>query len=220
MYLGLDLGTSSLKGLLINEQQRPVASVTAELEIMRPAPGYSEQDPAGWIRACEKVLDALAADHPAQMSAIKGIGLSGQMHGATLIDQGDNVLRPSILWNDTRSYLEAAHLDANPIFRAISGNIVFFKTDEPVLAFERRHHDKVLICLFNLSKNKLAVELDGLTGAKLAAVSRNASLKEQQLHLAANGFALIVPGETANGKISLNYKKTTARRQRKKKAEK
>jgi len=139
MYLGLDLGTSSLKGLLIDEQQRLVGSATAELEIMRPAPGWSEQDPADWIRACEKVLDRLVEDYPTQMSALGAIGLSGQMHGATLLDDSDIPLRPAILWNDTRSYLEAAQLDANPLFRDLSANIVFPGFTAPKLVWVQRH---------------------------------------------------------------------------------
>ncbi|MBX8828568.1 FGGY family carbohydrate kinase, partial [Ochrobactrum sp. SFR4] len=70
-------------------------------------------------------LLALKASHPKGMAAVKGIGLSGQMHGAVLLDQHAQVLRPAILWNDSRSHIQAARLDADPQFRAISGNIVF-----------------------------------------------------------------------------------------------
>ncbi|VAW21271.1 Xylulose kinase [hydrothermal vent metagenome] len=143
MYLGLDLGTSSLKGLLIDQQQRLVGSASAALEIMRPAAGWSEQDPADWIAACEKVLDQLVANYPGQMSALCAIGLSGQMHGATLVDEAGNPLRPSILWNDTRSHKEAAELDADPDFRAISGNIVFPGFTAPKLVWVKRHEPEI-----------------------------------------------------------------------------
>ena len=123
MYLGLDLGTSGLKALLIDAQQRVVASVTAPLTLSRPFPGWSEQAPQAWIAAAERTLDELKAEHGAELAAVEGIGLSGQMHGATLLDGAGEVLRPCILWNDTRSHLEAARLDAEPRFRAISGNI-------------------------------------------------------------------------------------------------
>ncbi|VAW20419.1 Maltodextrin glucosidase [hydrothermal vent metagenome] len=101
----------------------------------------------------------------------------------------------------------------------MGGNIKFYDTSEPVLAFERRQHtngneqdnegdnDKTLICLFNLSKQKLVIELDGLSGARLAPVSRAAHLSAQQLQLDANGFALIFPGKTNSREISLHYKK-------------
>ncbi|WP_071796654.1 xylulokinase [Natronohydrobacter thiooxidans] len=123
MYLGLDLGTSGLKGLVIDAGGAVVAEASAPLSVARPHPGWSEQDPADWIAAGEAVLRALAGK--IDMAAIAGIGLSGQMHGATVLDASDTVLRPSILWNDTRSHAQAARLDADPRFRAVSGNIVF-----------------------------------------------------------------------------------------------
>lgn len=125
MYLGIDLGTSGVKALLIDDAQTVIGSAHGELDVSRPHPGWSEQDPAHWIDACRTAIDGLRAAHPKEFSAIAGIGLSGQMHGATLLDERDQVLRPCILWNDTRSYREAAALDADPVFRAITGNIVF-----------------------------------------------------------------------------------------------
>ncbi|MBB5702819.1 xylulokinase [Ochrobactrum daejeonense] len=125
MYLGLDLGTSGVKALLIDDGQAVIGFAHGELDVSRPHPGWSEQDPAQWIEACRMAIEALRAAHPKAFSAVAGIGLSGQMHGATLLDEQDRVLRPCILWNDTRSYREAAELDADPAFRAITGNIVF-----------------------------------------------------------------------------------------------
>ncbi|MGN6449061.1 MAG: xylulokinase [Brucella intermedia] len=125
MYLGIDLGTSGVKALLIDDAQTVIGSAHGELDVSRPHPGWSEQDPAHWIDACRTAIDGLRTAHPKEFSAIAGIGVSGQMHGATLLDERDQVLRPCILWNDTRSYREAAALDADPAFRAITGNIVF-----------------------------------------------------------------------------------------------
>ncbi len=125
MYLGLDLGTSSVKALLIDGDQAIVGAGHGALDVDRPHPGWSEQDPAHWIRATEQAVGELKAKFPAQLAAVKGIGLSGHMHGATLLDADDKVRRPCILWNDTRSYLQAARLDADPRFRALTGNIVF-----------------------------------------------------------------------------------------------
>jgi xylulokinase len=125
MYLGLDLGTSGVKALLIDENQSVIGSGTGTLEISRPHSGWSEQDPSHWIKATEDALAALKATHGKELAAVKGIGLSGQMHGATLLDANDQALRPCILWNDTRSHEEAADLDSDPKFRAHSGNIVF-----------------------------------------------------------------------------------------------
>src|SRR5690606_19629142 len=125
MYLGLDLGTSGVKALLIDDNQAVIGSGHGALEVSRPHHGWAEQDPADWIRACDEAISELRAAHPGGLAAVQGIGLSGQMHGATLLDDSDRVLRPCILWNDTRSHAEAAALDADPRFRQITGNIVF-----------------------------------------------------------------------------------------------
>ncbi|NDR55732.1 xylulokinase [Aliiruegeria sabulilitoris] len=123
MFIGLDLGTSGLKALLIDEDQKVVAEAAAPLTVSRPAAGWSEQSPADWLAAASAAMDGLAA--AASLGQVKGIGLSGQMHGATLLDAAGDVLRPCMLWNDTRSYKQAAALDAAPLWREVSGNIVF-----------------------------------------------------------------------------------------------
>ena len=143
MFLGLDLGTSGVKALLIDERQKPVASATGELDVSRPYAGWSEQNPADWIAAAEEAVGKLKASHPKDLAAVKGIGLSGQMHGATLIGSGGEALRPCILWNDTRSHKEAAALDADPRFRKITGNIVFPGFTAPKLAWVKAHERQV-----------------------------------------------------------------------------
>ena len=140
MYIGLDLGTSGLKGILIDDAQRVLAEATAPLTVSRPHDGWSEQAPSDWIAAAESVMDALSAHG---LGAVKGIGLSGHMHGATLLDNADEVLRPCILWNDTRSADEAADLDADPMFRRISGNIVFPGFTAPKLDWVRAHEPQI-----------------------------------------------------------------------------
>ncbi|MFN3824994.1 MAG: xylulokinase [Pseudorhodobacter sp.] len=140
MYIGLDLGTSGLKGLLIDDNQRVLAEAQAPLTVQRPAEGWSEQRPADWITAAESVMDQLARH---DLSAVRGIGLSGHMHGATLLDASDEVLRPCILWNDTRSAEEAAELDGDPMFRRLSGNIVFPGFTAPKLVWVRQHERRI-----------------------------------------------------------------------------
>jgi xylulokinase len=160
MYIGLDLGTSGLKGILIDDDQVVLAEATAPLTVQRPAEGWSEQRPADWIAAAETVLDALAAHG---LGKVRGIGLSGQMHGATLLDASDQVLRPCILWNDTRSHEEAAELDGDPMFRRLTGNIVFPGFTAPKLMWVQRHEpatrDKVAKVL--LPKDYLRLWLTG-----------------------------------------------------------
>ena len=139
MYLGLDLGTSGVKAMLIDGDQRIVGAGHGSLDVSRPHSGWSEQAPADWIRATEDAIAELRASHPRELAAVKGIGLSGQMHGATLLDAADTVLRPCILWNDTRSFREAAELDADPRFRRITGNIVFPGFTAPKLVWVRNN---------------------------------------------------------------------------------
>ena len=140
MFIGLDLGTSGLKGILIDDAQRVLAEATAPLTVSRLHDGWSEQAPSDWIAAAESVMDALAAHG---LGSVQGIGLSGHMHGATLLDASDEVLRPCILWNDTRSSHEAADLDADPMFRRISGNIVFPGFTAPKLDWVRAHEPQI-----------------------------------------------------------------------------
>lgn len=161
MYLGLDLGTSGLKGLLIDDGQTLVAEASAPLSVSRPRDGWSEQNPADWIGAAETVFDGLAS--AADLSAVRGIGLSGQMHGATLLDAADNVLRPCILWNDTRSHAEAAEMDADPVWRATTGNIVFPGFTAPKLAWVKANEARVFgqVARVLLPKDYLRLWLTG-----------------------------------------------------------
>lgn len=143
MYLGLDLGTSGLRALLVDEAGAPIASETHAYAGAHPHPGWSEQDPAHWVAAVDLVLGKLKADHPERMAAMRGIGVSGHMHGATLLDAAGEVLRPCILWNDTRSFEEAAELDAIDGVRALSGNIVFPGFTAPKLLWVKRNEPEV-----------------------------------------------------------------------------
>lgn len=124
MYLGIDLGTSSVKSVLMDDAQQVVASQSAPMSVSRPNDGWSEQEPADWISAIETTLDALKVEQPKALSAVTGIGLSGHMHGATLLDAADQVLRPCMLWNDTRSDDQAQRLDTERS-RELIGNILF-----------------------------------------------------------------------------------------------
>lgn len=163
MYLGLDLGTSGVKAMLIDGDQKIVGSANGSLDVSRPHSGWSEQEPAHWVRATEEAVAGLKAKYPKEFAAVRGIGLSGQMHGATLIDASDKVLRPCILWNDTRSYVEAAALDADPRFRALTGNIVFPGFTAPKLAWVEKHEPEVFakIAKVLLPKDYLRLWLTG-----------------------------------------------------------
>ncbi|MCX7300619.1 MAG: xylulokinase [Rhodobacterales bacterium] len=168
MYLGLDLGTSGLKGIVIDDDQSILAEATAPLEVSRPFDGWSEQSPATWLDATDAVVRALGAK--LDLAAVRGIGLSGHMHGATLLDAGHVVLRACILWNDTRSAVEAAALDADPRFRALTGNIVFPGFTAPKLAWVRAHEPEVFakVALVLLPKDYLRLWLTGEAVAEMS----------------------------------------------------
>ena len=144
VFLGLDFGTSAVKALLVDGEQNPVGSTSVALSIQRPAEGYSEQDPQDWWQAMLDAIDALARQHGAALSAVQGIGLSGQMHGAVLLDKTGSVLRPAILWNDVRSGAECQELeDAVPDLRQVAGNVAMPGFTAPKLLWVRRHEPEI-----------------------------------------------------------------------------
>lgn len=141
-FLGIDLGTSGIRLLLVGDDGAPIGSAERHYDVRHPHSGWSEQDPADWIAALEGAVEELRAAFPA-FAGLKGIGVSGHMHGATLIDAAGQVLRPCILWNDTRSHAEAAALDRTEGVRALSGNIVFPGFTAPKLEWVRANEPDV-----------------------------------------------------------------------------
>jgi xylulokinase len=144
MYLGIDLGTSGIKAVLVDEAETVRASHTEPLDIARLHAGWSEQTPEDWWQATLRALDAIAKSHPSDMAAVRGIGLSGQMHGAVLLDAAGHPLRPAILWNDTRSERECGELEeALPALRQIAGNPAMPGFTAPKLLWVRKHEPDV-----------------------------------------------------------------------------
>lgn len=141
-FLGIDLGTSGLRLLLIGDDGAPLASAEQSYPTARPQPGWSEQDPADWTEALDRAIAELRSKAP-QFARLKGIAVSGHMHGATLLDQSGKVLRPCMLWNDTRSGDQAAVLDGDPLFRGLSGNIVFAGFTAPKLRWVQENEPEV-----------------------------------------------------------------------------
>jgi len=144
-YLGIDIGTSGVKALLIDEHGRALGDATAAaVEPVRPHPGWSEQNPADWWTATLAAVDKLSISHPTELAAVRGIGLSGHMHGATLLDKNDDVLRPCILWNDGRSAAECTEMEAAlPSLRALAGNIAMPGFTAPKIAWVRKHEPEI-----------------------------------------------------------------------------
>lgn len=165
MYIGLDMGTSGLRGILINDAGSVLAEAQSALTTQHPQSGWSEQDPDSWITACDQVMRALSATAGSSFKDLRGIGLSGHMHGATLIGADGKALRPCILWNDTRSAAQAAELDALPIMRDASANIVFPGFTAPKLAWVAQHEPDVFseVAKVLLPKDYLRLWLTGDT---------------------------------------------------------
>ncbi|AEB30800.1 xylulose kinase [Carnobacterium sp. 17-4] len=101
--LGLDLGTGSLKGLLMTKEGTIITTQSAEYPLITPQSGYSEQDPVEWVKAAEKVIQTIVKEIPDAASGIQGISFSGQMHSLVLLNKKNDVLRNAILWNDVRT---------------------------------------------------------------------------------------------------------------------
>ena len=171
MYLGLDIGTSSVKGLLQSEDGEIVASHSVELAISRPLEGYSEQNPQDWINATDTIMSSLKDKAGHHLSQLLGIGLSGQMHGLVALDKADKILRPAILWNDARCERQARMLDTEyPEFRKIGGNAVMAGFTAPKAVWMSHYEAE----LFNRIKTILLPKdyvRFWLTGEKLSDMS-------------------------------------------------
>ena len=140
MFLGIDLGTSSVKVLLVDAAQAVIGSATVALSVQRPRPGWSEQHPADWWQAVLDAVDQLRRNVPGPLAAVEGIGLSGQMHGAVLLDETGAVVRPAILWNDVRAETECLALEQRfPELRAVTGNIAMPGLTAPKLLWLHAH---------------------------------------------------------------------------------
>ena len=144
MYLGIDLGTSEVKVLLLDTGHHVVALTGESLQISRPRPLWSEQNPHDWWAALDAAMLRLAAQHGGAMARVRAIGLSGQMHGAVLLDASHKVLRPAILWNDGRSGGACAALESTvPELRAITGNLAMPGFTAPKLYWVREYEPEI-----------------------------------------------------------------------------
>jgi xylulokinase len=168
MYLGIDIGTSGVKAVVIAADGAMLAQGSAALSVSRPQPLWSEQAPEDWWRATEQAV--LAID-PAIRAAVRGIGLAGQMHGAVLLGADDRPLRPAILWNDGRAYAECAELEAAvPALHAIAGNLAMPGFTAPKLLWVRRHEPELFAATRTVLLPKDYVRLR-LTGEKASDLS-------------------------------------------------
>ena len=142
MYLGIDLGTSGLKVILIDDDQKLLGEKNIPLEVNRPQTLFSEQAPEEWWNTLEQAICSLKSE--TDLSGLKSIGLSGQMHGAVLLDEKGEVLRPAILWNDGRSGNECLELEeAEQELRVITGNLAMPGFNAPKLLWVLKHESHI-----------------------------------------------------------------------------
>ena len=139
-YIGIDLGTSAVKLLLVDEKGGILRSVSREYPLSFPQPGWSEQEPADWWAACVDGLKELVSG--IDTSSIAGIGAGGQMHGLVALDENDAVIRPAILWNDGRTAEETEWLNTaigKEKLSRLTANIAFAGFTAPKLLWMRKH---------------------------------------------------------------------------------
>jgi xylulokinase len=164
MFLGIDVGTSEVKVLLLDAEHHVIGVTGSSLEVSRPHVGHSEQDPATWWTATQSALAQLKSKFPSEYSAIQAIGLSGQMHGAVLLDNNNQVLRPAILWNDTRSAKECEEMMAElPTLPQIAGSLAMPGFTAPKLRWLAKHEPAVFskIAMVLLPKDYIRFMLTG-----------------------------------------------------------
>ena len=165
--IGLDVGTSAVKGLAIDDEGRILAAASADYLLSRPHPGWSEQEPEDWWRAAEEVLGRLP-EGP--------VGLSGQMHGLVVLDAEQRVLRPAILWNDQRTAAECAEIEERVGFRRLlelTGNRALTGFTAPKLLWLRRHEPEVYARIRHvlLPKDYVRLRLTGEVAVDVADAS-------------------------------------------------
>ena len=140
LFIGIDLGTSACKLLLVAEDGNILNTVTKEYPLSFPHPGWSEQKPEDWWSAVVTGVPELLRGFDA--SEVAGIGSGGQMHGLVALDAADNVIRPAILWNDGRTFKEVDYLN-NTIGKdklsALTANIAFAGFTAPKLLWMREN---------------------------------------------------------------------------------
>lgn len=164
MYLGIDLGTSALKAVLVDERQREIDQVSVPLTVQRPRPLWSEQDPQAWWDAMQVAIAGLRQRQPRALAAVRAIGLAGQMHGAVLLDARDTALRPAILWNDGRSAAQCTTLERRePRSREITGNLAMPGFTAPKLLWVAEHEPQIFLQVRRvlLPKDYLRLRLSG-----------------------------------------------------------
>ena len=170
MFLGLDLGTSGLKAVALDQDGSILGQASSSLTVSNPNPLWSEQDPHSWWKACVEAV-SLLKEQGVALDGVKAIGLSGQMHGATLIDDQGQPLRPCILWNDGRSFAECQELtEKYPEIINRSGNLIMPGFTAPKLSWVAKHEPEIFskVSKVLLPKDYLSYLLTGVFASDMS----------------------------------------------------
>ncbi|MFK3794843.1 xylulokinase [Pseudomonas sp. NPDC088444] len=171
LSLGIDLGTSELKAIVLDSQGKVLAQAGVRVTVSRRQSGWSEQDPAHWWQACVSALAQLRSHAYEAWGRIECIGLSGQMHGAVLLDDEGQVLYPAILWDDSRALAEAEHLNREfPAYAQVTGSLAMAGLTAPKLLWLKQHEPAVFTRIACVLSPKDYLRLL-LTGERLSDVS-------------------------------------------------
>ena len=173
LFLGLDIGTTGAKALLADDHGRILATATAEYPLSAPQPLWSEQDPADWWHGAQTALRAVVAQAGADVTAIAGLGLTGQMHGSVFLDAAGQVIRPALLWNDQRTAAECAEITARvgaARLIEIAGNPALTGFQAPKIVWLRNHEPEnyARVAQVLLPKDYIRWRLTGAAGADAA----------------------------------------------------
>ena len=164
LYIGVDLGTSAVKLLLMDQDGEIKKIVSKEYPLFFPNPGWSEQNPEDWYRQSVAGIKELTAE--CEKSQIAGISFGGQMHGLVVLDEEDKVLRPAILWNDGRTDRETEYLNTvigKEKLSEYAANIAFAGFTAPKILWIKEHEPELFqqIRKIMLPKDYLAYRLSG-----------------------------------------------------------
>lgn len=164
-YIGIDLGTSAVKLLLMDQEGNVVNIVSGEYPLYFPQPGWSEQNPEDWWEQTKEGIRELVSN--VDRDQVAGISFGGQMHGLVILDQDDQVIRPAILWNDGRTGAQTDYLNqviGKDVLSKYTANIAFAGFTAPKILWVKEHEPEnfARICKIMLPKDYLAYKMTGV----------------------------------------------------------
>ena len=165
-YIGIDVGTSGTKILLVDKNGKILSQVTEEYDVYYPKDGWSEQNPSDWIIAIKNGIDKLFVDGN-KREDVKGVSFGGQMHGLVMLDEFDQVIRPAILWNDGRTQSQTDYLNQSvgkETLSSLTANVAFAGFTAPKILWVKEHEPENFnkIAKICLPKDYVAYMLTGV----------------------------------------------------------